>query len=246
MWQSQGTTADLRIGPFSGRLDLRRPAQGLVGLHLQGRALARMAVLQVRSGSAPAGQEEELLDSFVRGADLIATYSQAPDRTIVPQIYWRAIEHADLTAVGVELVLSVRTELLDDDPKMFVGSLVPRCPVWCSTDPESKRFEPVAIDVAAPRDDSRARPIVLVYRLPDVDCSWVEMVHPMDFSGAVLSEDTTAEGLVSRFELFNERLEKGVIRRGRLQGIFVPRDGDQIVAQECYRRFATSAIPLTV
>ena len=45
--------------------------------------------------------------------------------------------------------------------------------------------------------------------------------------------------------LFAERLEKGVILRSRIRGLFVPRDHDTELAQSEYRRFAASEPPLT-
>ena len=48
----------------------------------------------------------------------------------------------------------------------------------------------------------------------------------------------------SKWELFSEFLEKGVIRRARLQAMFVPEDDVQLVA-ECCQSIAERPLPLT-
>jgi hypothetical protein len=45
--------------------------------------------------------------------------------------------------------------------------------------------------------------------------------------------------------LFPESLEKGVIRRGRVRGWFLPREGDADAAAERYRQWLAEPPPLT-
>ena len=45
-------------------------------------------------------------------------------------------------------------------------------------------------------------------------------------------------------QLFSERLEKGVILRARLRGVFLPRQRDTRVAAACYTAFAAAEPPL--
>ena len=45
--------------------------------------------------------------------------------------------------------------------------------------------------------------------------------------------------------LFAERLEKGVILRSRIRGLFIPRSHTDELARHEYRRFAASKLPLT-
>ena len=46
-------------------------------------------------------------------------------------------------------------------------------------------------------------------------------------------------------KLFPERLEKGVIRRGRICAWFLPREADLAIAAELFRRFVSQPPPLT-
>jgi hypothetical protein len=52
----------------------------------------------------------------------------------------------------------------------------------------------------------------------------------------------------SRLEtsLITEQLEKGVIRRGRMRAIWLPREDDQQLALDVYQQFLVSRLPLTV
>ena len=49
----------------------------------------------------------------------------------------------------------------------------------------------------------------------------------------------------SRWELFAEFLEKGVIRRARLQSLFVPRENDVQLVAECCQSIEKRPLPLT-
>jgi hypothetical protein len=244
MWKAEGNIVHLAIDDLEAQLNLRQPGRGLFRLHWLDQLLGDAAILQIRSTAATTA-EEDLSESYVRGTDLIATYGQRAERTIVPQVYWRAVQHVDLAVVGIELVVSVRTELLDDDPRLTVGSELPRCPVWRLPDDETARLEPLVRDAGDAVRHRIERPAVFVYRLSGADCSFIEMIHPMDFAGAELTGPAAGTRLRSLFQLFPERLEKGVIRRGRLQGLFVASLRAQAVARECYQRFADSTIPLT-
>ncbi len=49
----------------------------------------------------------------------------------------------------------------------------------------------------------------------------------------------------SQWELFAEFLEKGVIRRARLQSLFVPRENDVQLVAECCQAIEHRPLPLT-
>ncbi|HMP59336.1 MAG TPA: hypothetical protein PKD86_08275, partial [Gemmatales bacterium] len=66
----------------------------------------------------------------------------------------------------------------------------------------------------------------------DVEGSYVEMVHPHDGIGI----ETDGKGGF-RYRLFGHDLEKGVILRGRLRGLVLPRDGDEDAARAAYAEF---------
>ena len=87
---------------------------------------------------------------------------------------------------------------------------------------------------------------LVLIRLASCDKSLVQMVHPRDFVFAeVLTADPPRSSRVI-YSLFSERLEKGVIRCGRLRCVLVPRVDDEQSALDCFSQFSASAPPLTV
>lgn len=245
MWELDDRTASVHLAGLTAQVNLREPNEGLHNIVVRKEPMPNVAVLQTRIGDEPSGWNDELVDTYVRGADLVAAYAPAPQRNISSQIYWRAIQYDDLEAVGVETIVSVQTDLLDSDPRMTIGSTIPCCDVTRLSDDKEARFELVtAADVNPSVVDSGVGP--LLFRLADATYSYVEMIHPADFSAAEIRECTADnERVCSKFRVFNEPLEKGVIRRSRVCGAFIAREGDEQVAVECYRRFVESAVPLT-
>jgi hypothetical protein len=74
--------------------------------------------------------------------------------------------------------------------------------------------------------------LLVLLRLEDSPVSYIEMCHPHDGFDVDLSEANTI-----RFRLFGHDLEKGVILRGRLRGMIVPRERDEAIALEAYQQF---------
>jgi hypothetical protein len=70
------------------------------------------------------------------------------------------------------------------------------------------------------------------------------MVHPADFHRDEVHA-LTPEGRVRiEHHLFAQALEKGVLLRARVRGVFLARDGDLQLAAEVYRAFAAAEPPL--
>lgn len=76
-------------------------------------------------------------------------------------------------------------------------------------------------------------------------CSVCLAVYPRDLARCRLNFDTSASRLSVTFELVEEFLEKGVIRRLRSACTFLPRFADRALAHRWYQRFAKSSPPLT-
>lgn len=83
-----------------------------------------------------------------------------------------------------------------------------------------------------PGEIKRVAPLLVLYRPPGVTVSYAEMCHPHDGIGVDIDD-----GRIIRFHLFGHDLEKGVILRGRLRGIIMPREGDEEEAQRAYAQF---------
>jgi hypothetical protein len=86
-------------------------------------------------------------------------------------------------------------------------------------------------------------------RLADSDLDYLEMIHPADLrrsSARVAPSDDGANSEVGiDHALFRSGLEKGVILRSRIRGLWIPRGNDQACAADCYRQFIASEPPLT-
>jgi hypothetical protein len=249
MWHIDGTTARLDLADFTARVDVRQVAAGVGGLRCGDSEIADASILQVRS----TGTMTELLDSYVRAQDLIAGYSLTPDRSVELQVYWRFVEHPDLSAVGIELIASVQTSLLISQTRVEVGSRLPLCDV-CGLavagleTPSPTRVlglatEDARTEVAAVAGTDSGTNAPMVYRIRSLPHSYVELPYPGDFA-TTGRLPPAVDGTESAYLLSATRLEKGVIRRGRLQGLFIRRDGDLDRVAECYRRFLASEPPL--
>ena len=98
-----------------------------------------------------------------------------------------------------------------------------------------------SISSAAPSDS--VAPRAVLFRPQHLGASYLEMVHPTDFTGVQIA---TADELPTvRWHVFPERLEKGVIRRARVRGLFLPRDNDLQHAREQIEAFVLSPLALS-
>jgi len=70
------------------------------------------------------------------------------------------------------------------------------------------------------------------------------MVHPLDCPDDQIRCPAEGAPFELTHRLFARPLEKGVILRSRVRGLWVTRDRDVSVAAESYRRFAVSEPPL--
>lgn len=85
--------------------------------------------------------------------------------------------------------------------------------------------------------DKSVSPAMLIYRPRGMEISYAEFCHPQD--GIELLHQTESTVTTTRFRLFGHDLEKGVILRGRLRGIVVPRAFDMLAAHAARHRFVS-------
>jgi hypothetical protein len=258
-WHVCENFAELSLGDLQARLDLAQPQAGLRDVAFAGVSLESIRLLQVLLPRPESVARESLADRYVRGRDLVATYDQTEWRSVRPQVYWRCVEPAAgrRAPVGVDLVLSVQTSLLESDPALRTRSRLPRGEVWRLADDSTGRFE--RLDPATghgPQAGGGLRASLFLFRLPASGISYAEMVYPGDFQGAELriageSSRPRGQGAIAEpaveltFPMFCEHLEKGVIRRGRVRGVFLDRDSDQEQALAAYRELVDQPPPLT-
>jgi hypothetical protein len=229
-WRLDGQLAHLRCGPLSAGADLLAPSRGLAGLRWQEQPLAHWQILGVEIESIDEPTGGTSVDRYERGGDLVVTYEQTPTRPLRVQIYWRGshsrVEGDDLPVV--DLQVSTQTNLLDSRPALTAISLLPNC-------------ETLEVAGGTPRGNAA---LGRLFRPDGLDVSYVELVHPADFHGIKLT--TLADGgqrLTT--PLFGGALEKGVILRARVRGVFLPRKNDQARAAQALADFCRQPPPLT-
>ncbi len=231
MWRLENKKALLRNPTWTLELDVESPETGLSDLAISGPGPEQVPVfqrfgaklLQIQSPNQDSIGRPVCESVYVRGADLVATYRMSKAYEICWQIYWRELAAEEDTIGGIELIVSVQTDLLDSDPRLYVGSRIANS-AFVSLEPAG----------------------ALLARPPQVSFSYLELIHPADFSAVeVTSDGADPPTCASRFHLFDDHLEKGVIRRARLRGLVLPRADDTAMATACYQSFLQSALPLT-
>jgi hypothetical protein len=226
-WRLEKSTARLKVSAWEAVVDLTRPNGGMHDWRFKGSELVLPKfVLGVELDSVT------LEDVYLRGTDLVATYSATPTRPTRVQIYWRV--HTDASRTGTEVLaidlqVSVQTHLLDSNPALVTSSLL--------------QADEICREV---------RPACLLARRTRESLSYAEMVHPEDQrrdAVAIESTDKSSPKNAQQFklthELFLPPLEKGVILRGRIRGVFMPCEGDEATTQASYSEFIAAEPPLT-
>lgn len=238
-WATDTGSAQLSVGSLSAAIDLENPIAGLRHFSADGTPLPIEHALAIVSPLAPRGP----IDGYQRGRDLIATYKAADRPSISAHVYWTAL---DSPVLGVELVVSTQTQLLDADPGVSLSTVLTCDEVVRPTCDRFDRFEriPASRDYVARATDPA--PALFVFRLAGAEFSYAEFVHPADFASAQL-DIASDSGNKSRIRqmLFSGRFEKGVIRRGRTRAILLPREDDTRIAARHYQAFLDSPSRLT-
>ena len=93
----------------------------------------------------------------------------------------------------------------------------------------SRRSEDIT-DTARCFQRSESAEHLFVFRRADLGLSYAEMVHPSDFVSAY----TAPRMSPSTRSFFPERLEKGVIRRGRICGWLLPSENDLTLSRRSW------------
>ena len=135
--------------------------------------------------------------------------------------------------------------MLDSRPDLAVQSVLAIRECLRLVNPAAPRFQPVEVSQSHAELAWESGPGCLLFHLPQDDHSYVEMVHPADFQHDELASGPGG-GLHVRasHRLFHDPLEKGVLLRGRVRGIFLPRCNDLAVAAQAYAEFAAEEPPL--
>ena len=222
VWRLGATSAVLCTPQLTACVDLLNPHVGLNELEF-GESTIDGYVLGISPGAYPVPSESDLVDKFARGNDLVVTYAETNERPFSLQIYWRvtANEHG---ALALDAILSLQTDLLESFPGVAVETKLPVGP-----------HQQLDIESA----DAH------LIRSGRGDWSYAEATHPDDSGETEFVRSDEGRMALTR-QLGGRFLEKGVIRRLRVRGVFLPQENDEAVATECLRNLATEEPPLTV
>jgi hypothetical protein len=251
-WQVAASGAKLDCGPLQGSVVLDPQSACFLVERWQNRSLYGLNVLTYFGPSATAG-DLGLAETYTRGSDFVATFAEGGRQHVTPQLYWRAHCFEDLGAASLELIVSVKTDLLDSHPLSRTHSLVSsEATILHATSLAAPQFETLkkpgqhstrGAGRAVRFDASTSHEHLFLFRLPEHDLSFAQLIHPSDYVAAELGIDTEPPySLLAT--LFPERLEKGVIRRGRLCGMFRSIKNDLEVAAELARLFVNEPLQL--
>ncbi len=245
-WQLTAGRARLQSAQLNLSVDLAGIRQGVHDLSYRGRALPGIRLLQLAipglPDSLPTGTH---CDAYVRGADLVANYATTAQGQFTPQIYWRYQQSG--VSAGLELILSMQTDLLHSTPTLTSASELPADEILRVDAADGAALSPRAHGAeSAPESSVAPPPAALLFRLAGGPVSYVEMVFPGDLNGCWLHDrHSQPGGWECGYRLLQENLEKGVIRRARVAGWFLPRDDDEQVALALLQQFLQSPPPLT-
>ena len=252
-WQLVGAQATLGFERFAAHLDVANPATGLGQFSVDGIQVdPRMRIFAVCPPEGGQSAPVRLRESYLRGRDLVATYWESDASRFRIEIYWRDVTDQYSGALAaVELVLSLQTSLLDSQPRLTVSSLLPAAAVWRSAvdGPGSVAEQPLECPPDAVREFTAADGAgCFRFSIHSSGCDYVELVHPADFEWSSLRAARATEGpgtMLLTHRLFEQRLEKGVILRSRLLGLFLPSGTAGGLVADCYRKFAGEKLPLS-
>jgi hypothetical protein len=243
-WQLADDHARLVCGPLSGRVEFASVGVHFLPEQFRGQAIDHLSVLFTR-GTADI-QRLELHEWYVRGRDLIARFEKSPAHKLTPQIDWRAGNCPEHQAASLEVIVSMQTELLDSHPQALVHSFCQGAEVWQARSFEQPHFELLgAADEGREHFAAEGTEQLFVFREPRLGISYAQANHPSDFVATRIVGNAAGGQWSIAATLFPERLEKGVIRRGRICGWFLPSKNDLQVATELARRFVNEKLPLT-
>jgi hypothetical protein len=248
-WRLNEHRARLQCDRLEAAVDLLRPAEGLVEVCSATGSLAGAHLLGIAIPWFPADEPPLCIEHYVRGADLVAAYGRPTNGPARVDALWRLLppKRSEACMAAVELVVSVCTHLRESRPELAVQSELSPSEVLRLLDAESLGYQRLVPPPDPPMDlQPQDGPACLLFRPSGINLSYAEMVHPADFRHGQLWGKTGDSGMMRvRHQLFSERLEKGVILRWRVRGVFLSRQQDTHVAAACYAAFAAAEPPLS-
>jgi hypothetical protein len=254
-WSITGPRGYLCAGPLTAQVEIARPDAGLHAITVGACKLTAGLHSVHRIPDSIPGQQPAPWDKFrwplpvaeayVRGNDLVITYSANDEWPFSPQIYRQANSLVCVPSViaSVSLLVSVQTQLLDTWPRIGVRSTLPSQELLQVTSCDARLPQAEAISGES-RTAGATAACCIVCRLGETPLSYIEIMQANDYCGVKVRQGAELCEEVE-WELFSEFLEKGVIRRARLHSALLPRENDLEIAAACCHAVQQSSLPLT-
>ncbi|MEM9351569.1 MAG: hypothetical protein AAGA92_01010 [Planctomycetota bacterium] len=190
-WRLEANRATLRTPELSAMLDATQP-----GLGLQSVFRGEQKVADSLFGVGLESETLRLVDCFVRTSDLVGRYETANGQTHLTA-YWR-LSHAEGSGIGIDLVASVSTDVLEAFPDLRSSSTYrdSNAVLWQAGDDANEKSDRAVI-VAGD--------------------GWSAVELPLEGSHAEPSVPTDGEQPSVSWRLASGFMEKGVIRRAVLR-----------------------------
>lgn len=249
-WYLKNGLGKLSLGSLQGCLEVAQLGNGLNQLILDNKPLTG-SLWKIALGDEdekPIAGAGELRETFQRGQDLFVSCTGPGDKPYRTSIYWRAEVSSSKAAYAIlSLIVSVETDTLGSQPQIEVRSnLAANEAIYLKTvgviSPRAETLADGGLEVVG-----NGEPCMLggiLYRLPGGQFSLLELTHPTDFHSLHVQRETRGTWS-TEWQLLGQFLEKGVIRRARMQAVILPRQNDINLAAECCSAFTTSDIPLS-
>ncbi len=240
-WQQEEHTIRASFGPLRATLDVAAPWRGFVDLCVGSHQLPGAALLGVVLPSASLPSATAPADCCVRSGELALSYRPAASSLQIDTL-WRVLADDDpLTITRLDLIVSVRTEQLETEADIAVQSVLPCREMLRLAPTHAGQFALLDADsphTLRPGDGESC----LLCRLPGGELSYVEMLHPADFSldRVQRSAQGRFSGAKIMHRLFPQRVEKGVILRARLRTALVPCHDDVQHAAALFAAFVAA------
>lgn len=244
-WEVTGQIADWADDAGRLTLNLNDPSHGVrVQLpHVDTEPQLRLFIASLCQDASSTPPVEERV--CLSGSSVRATFPSSRTDPIEHHFTWTAIL-PEAGRVGVDTIVSARTEVLEVPGRQDVGSHVGKVAEVLL--PKSLDSDPDLTWAAVPRNETElsldpAFPCAL-FRLADQEISYLEMLFPADHHSSRIVAQTDSEDLRLDHRLFFCSLEKGVILRARLRGVVLPRENDEHAAAACLKEFFSADPPL--
>jgi hypothetical protein len=250
-WKLTGSIAELTCGALSARVNVARPELGVQQVAFDGRSLEAQLLRIESDGTQPTPRSWPVADAYVRGNDLVASYRPRDDWPFSPQVYWQAAASRanDELLASLYLFVSVQTQLLDTWPRVSIRSLLPAEETIHLTaetsDAREQAVPSVTVQPGRHTYQPSSGPTCVLQRIPGGELSYAEAMPAGDFRELVVERNARGR-CETRWTLFSNFLEKGVIWRARLQAVWLPRARDVELAAACCRELQQRPLPLTV